>query len=74
VKGNHVRVAAQQFLHAPFLDAPAFAVDDPHRPEIGVNTGFDIVLDQGFQVLWPEGVQVEDVLDGDTDRIHAIGI
>lgn len=74
MKGSHVWVAAQQFLHAPFLNAPAFAVDDAHRSEIGVNTRFDVVLDQRFEVLWPEGVQVEDVLDGNTDRIHAIGI
>lgn len=74
MKGYDLRMAAQQFKYALFLDALAFSVDDTHRCEAGLDAGLDVVLDQRRKVLGPEGVQVDDVFNRDADGVHVIGI
>ena len=73
MKRDDMGVAAQQFVHAPLLDPPAFSVDDAHRRIPRLDARFDVILDQGRDLLRSERVQIDDVLNRDSDRLQGVG-
>lgn len=72
MKGDDMRVAAQQFAHALFLDSPAFSMNDSYRAEPRVHACIDIIRNQGCEILGSERVQIDYVLNWDTDRLHGV--
>src|ERR1043166_6101932 len=57
------RMGGQEGLHTGALDADAAAVDQPDLAEASRVGGDQVLVDDGADVLRPEGVQVERVLD-----------
>lgn len=72
MKGDDMRVAAQQFAHALLLDSPAFSMDDAYRGKPCLDACFDIIRNQGCEIPRLEGVQIDYVFNWDADRLHSV--
>jgi len=59
----------QESLHVGALHADAAAVDEPNLAEAACLGLVQILVDDGADVLGPEGVQVERVLDRQVDGL-----
>lgn len=55
----------KQALHGGALVALAAAVDQPDQREARVMRGVQVVVDDGDDVAWGEGVKIDRVFDGD---------
>jgi hypothetical protein len=62
-------VRGQEGLHVGALHADAAAVDQPNLAEAARVGLVQILVDDGADVLGPEGVQVERVLDRQVDGL-----
>lgn len=67
MKRTHKRRFLKQRLHDPSLRANPSAVDDPDLRISGASAGLKILLDQVRDLLGREGVEIERILQGDSD-------
>lgn len=65
----HQRMRLERGLHDPALHAPSPAVDQAHLTEPGPVRGLEVVADHRLHVARMEGVKVDEVFDGEGDRV-----
>jgi len=61
-------MSVERALHDAALDTLAAAVNQPHPPKPGRVGRADVLVDDGGDVGWCEGVEIELRLDGDEKR------
>jgi hypothetical protein len=66
-------MAGQERLDDGALHANAPAVNQPDLSKAARNTLVQVLVDDGSDVSWGEGVKVERVLDREVNRLPVVG-
>jgi hypothetical protein len=68
---RYQRVSFERLLHDAPLNPFAPSVNEPHLTETGVICGVYVFFDNGFDLAGRKGMEVERVLDGNSERIFS---